>query len=70
MIPKVNIISGKTSSNVAGDLGIAHPPLGMGPRGWALSPSAVGFRGRSPLRKVLGCKEHLDWMKIDLNARL
>ena len=28
MIPKVNIISGKTSANVAGDLGIA-------PWGWA-----------------------------------
>ena len=68
MIPKVNIISGKTSANVAGDLGIA--PLGMGPSGWALSPSAVGFRGRSPLRKVLGSKEHPDWMKIDLNTRL
>ena len=27
-----------------------------------------GFRGQNPLRKLLGSKEHLDWLKIDLNA--
>ena len=27
-----------------------------------------GFRGRSTLRKLLGSKEHLDWLKIDLNV--
>ena len=27
-----------------------------------------GFRGWSPQRKFLGSKEHLDWLKIDLNA--
>ena len=27
-----------------------------------------GFRGQSPLRKFLGSKEHLDWLKIDFNA--
>ena len=27
-----------------------------------------GFRGQSPLRKSLSPKEHLDWLKIDLNA--
>ena len=27
-----------------------------------------GFRGWSPLRKFLDSKEHLDWLKIDLNA--
>ena len=26
------------------------------------------FRGWSPLRKILGSKEHLDWLKTDLNA--
>ena len=26
------------------------------------------FRGRSSLRKFLVSKEHLDWLKIDLNA--
>ena len=26
------------------------------------------FRGQDPLRKVLGSKEHLDWLKLDLNA--
>ena len=25
------------------------------------------FRGQSPLRKLLGSKEHLDWFIIDLN---
>ena len=24
--------------------------------------------GGAPLRKFLGCKEHLDWLKIDLNV--
>ena len=27
-----------------------------------------GFRGCSTSRKFLGFKEHLDWLKIDLNA--
>ena len=27
-----------------------------------------GFRGPSTLRKFLGSKEHLDWLKIDLNV--
>ena len=27
-----------------------------------------GFRGRSLLTKFLGSKEHLDWLKIDLNV--
>ena len=31
-------------------------------------PFSGGFRGCSPLRKFLGSKEHLDWLKIDLNA--
>ena len=26
------------------------------------------FRRQSPQRKFLGSKEHLDWLKIDLNA--
>ena len=32
-----------------------------------LSPSA-GDLGGGALRKFLGPKEHLDWLKIDLNA--
>ena len=27
-----------------------------------------GFRGQSTLRKFLCSKEHLDWLKIDLNV--
>ena len=27
-----------------------------------------GFRRWSPMRKFLGSKEHLDWLKVDLNA--
>ena len=27
-----------------------------------------GFRGKSPLRKCLDSKEHLDWLEIDLNV--
>ena len=30
-------------------------------------PLSRGFRGQSCLRKFLGSKEHLDWLKIDLN---
>ena len=29
-------------------------------------PLSRGFRGWSPLRKLLGSKEHPDWLKIDL----
>ena len=36
--------------------------------GSTLSPSVGGFRGQSPLIKVLSSKEHLDWLKMDLNA--
>ena len=31
-------------------------------------PLSRRFRGQSPLRKSLGSKEHLDWLKMDLNA--
>ena len=34
----------------------------------SLGGTQQGFSGQSPLRKFLGCKEHLDWLKIDLNA--
>ena len=27
-----------------------------------------GFRGQTTLRKFLGHKEHLDWLKIDFNV--
>ena len=39
--------------------------------GWSGSCSelvSLGFRGQSPLRIFLGSKEHLDWLKIDLNV--
>ena len=58
MIPGANIISGKasiTSNNRAGGLGCSEP-------------LSRGFNGQSPLKKFLGSKEHLDWLKIDLNA--
>ena len=31
-------------------------------------PLSGGFTGQSSLRKFEGSKEHLDWLKIDLNA--
>ena len=57
MIPRV-IISGKASKgsiNGAGKSG-GHP-----------EPHGGGFREQSPLRKPLGPKDHLAWLKIDLN---
>ena len=33
-----------------------------------LSPSAGDLGGAVPLGKFVGSKEHLDWLKIDLNA--
>ena len=60
MIPRVNIISRKANAasiNVAeGTWGCSEPPRGGGE-----------FRGLVPLRNFLGSKEHLDWLKIDLN---
>ena len=36
---------------------------------WGCSKIPAGeVRGRSPLRRSLGSKEHLDWVKIDINA--
>ena len=36
---------------------------------WGCSePVGTGFRGQSPLKKNLNSKEHLDWVKIDLNV--
>ena len=40
---------------------------GAGEYGGVLRPQ-WGFSGWSTLRKSLGSKEHLDWLKIDLNA--
>ena len=36
--------------------------------GGILNPSGEILGNRALLRKVLSCKEHLDWLKIDLNA--
>ena len=58
MIPGVNI-SGKTN--------VASINRAVGSGGCS-EPLSMGFRGQSPLRKLLGSKEYLDWLKIDLNA--
>ena len=55
MIPGANIINGKAS--------VASVNRARGSE-----PLRRGFRGLSPLRKFLGSKEHLDWLKIGLNA--
>ena len=59
MIPGVNIISGKTSTASVNGTG--------GSGGHAVSPYSGNFRVQSTLRKFIGSKEHLDWLKIDLN---
>ena len=59
MIPEVNVISGKTSGasfNGVGECGKRCQPFNWSFRGWSL------------LRNLLGYKEHLDWLKTDLNA--
>ena len=55
MIPGANIISGKASVVRVNRAGGSE----------TLSRA---FRGWSPLRIFLGSKEHLHWLKIDLNA--
>ena len=40
----------------------------LGVLGGALWAPQRGFRKLGPLRKFLGSNEHLDWLKIDLNA--
>ena len=38
---------------------------------WGLGlsePLSGVFRGSSPMKKFLGSKEHLDWLKIDLDV--
>ena len=35
---------------------------------WGVLRPNQGFSGQSTLRKFLGSKEHIDWLKIDLNA--
>ena len=55
MIPGANIISRKAS--VASIRGAGRS-----------EPLSRGFNGWSPLRKFVGSKEHLDWLKIDSNA--
>ena len=54
MIPGANIISGKAS-------------VASVNRAGGSKPLSRGFRGWSPIRKSLGSKEHLDWLKKDLN---
>ena len=48
--------AGTASANRAGESG-GHP-----------EPLSGDFRGQSPLRKILGSKEHLAWLKIVLNV--
>ena len=55
MIPGANIISGKAS-------------VASVNRAGGSEFLCRAFRGWSSLRKFLGSKEHLDWLKIDLNA--
>ena len=59
MIPGANIISRKASLASVNR---------AGGEGGSLSPSAGHLGGGAPLRKFFGSKEHLDWLKIDLNA--
>ena len=54
MIPGANIISRKASVASVNRAGGYEPHR--------------GFRGGSLLRKLLGLREHLDWLKTDLNA--
>ena len=54
-----NIISGKASIVSISEAGVS---------GRCTEPLRMGFRGWSPLRKLLGSKENLDWLKIDLNT--
>ena len=54
MIPGANIISGKASVARVNTAGRSEP--------------LSGFRGWSPVRKFLDSKEHLNWLKTDLNA--
>ena len=53
MIPGANIISRKASvASVNG--------------AWGSEPLSRGFSRWRPLRNVIGSKEHLDWLNIDL----
>ena len=42
--------------------------VGGGGRGGCCEPLRRFFRGQLHLRTFLGSEEHLDWLKIDLNA--
>ena len=59
LMPGVNIIGRKVS--------IASINWAEGSEGCSGTP-AGDFRGQSTLRNLLGSKEHLDWLKIDLNV--
>ena len=58
MISAVNIVTGKASivsvDRAGGSMGHSEL-LSEDSRGWSL------------LRKFLGCREHIDWLKINLN---
>ena len=55
MIPGANIIIRKTSVASVNRAGCS-------------GPLSRGFRGQTPLKIFLASKEHLGWLKIDLNA--
>ena len=55
MIPEVNITEKQMLMEPGGFWG-------------CFEPLSRDFRGQSPLRKLLGSKKHLDWLKIYLNA--
>ena len=54
MIPGVNVIN--VEVNEAGESGGGGHPE-------PLRGEGMGVRGLSPLRNILGSKEHLDWLK-------
>ena len=58
MIPRVNISRKASVASING----------AGGSGELAEPLSWRFRGQSFLTKFLGSKEHLDWLKIDLDA--
>ena len=66
MVPALNKHDARSKHN-SRNTNKASGNRARGSRGHC-EPFSSGFREQSPLRKSLGYKEDLDWLKIDLTA--
>ena len=68
MIPGENMIGRKASEAINKQDASVKRANGVGVSGGSSETPKESIRRRNPLKNLLSSTEHLDWLKIDLNA--